>query len=268
MLTVPRVRAVRASLSVATAVALLVGPAAGQVLAAPAPAEENTAAVRLLGLSGVPNARDAGGYRTVDGRWVRTGLVFRSGALDKATPDDLARLTALGVTVVDDLRTGYERSLAPDKLPVGATGHSYDVIGQAPPLILAGALFGGEGMYRAFITAPGADEAFAAVLRGIIAAEGGVLYHCSAGKDRTGWTSAVLLSLLGVDRATVTADFLLSNTYRNAVPGDPLNGVQGEWLDAAFDQVNRSYGSFDAYVRDGLGLTPSEITALRTKLLA
>ncbi len=257
----------RASLSVATAVALLFGPVAGQVLAAPAPANENATAERLLGLSGVPNARDAGGYRTVDGRWVRTGLFFRSGALDKATPADLARLSALGVTVVDDLRTGYERSLAPDKLPAGATGHSYDVIGQAPPLILAGALFGGEGMYRAFITAPGANEAFAAVLRGIIATDGGVLYHCSAGKDRTGWTSALLLSLLGVDRATVTVDFLLSNTYRNANPGDPLNGVQGEWLDAAFDQATLSYGSFDGYVREGLGLTEAELTALRAKLL-
>lgn len=73
--------------------------------------------------------------------------------------------------VVDDLRTGYERAIAPDRLPAGATGHAYDVIGQAPPLILAGALFGGEGMYRAFITAPGANEAFAAVLRDIIAAD-------------------------------------------------------------------------------------------------
>ncbi|MFE3544435.1 tyrosine-protein phosphatase [Nocardia sp. NPDC059177] len=267
MLTVTCGRAVRASLTVATAVAVLLGPVAGQAVAAPAPANETTAVERSLGLSGVPNARDAGGYRTTDGHWVRTGLVFRSGALDKATPEDLARLSALGVTVVDDLRTAYERSLAADKVPAGATVHAHDVIGQAPPLILAGALFGGEGMYRAFITAPGANQAFAAVLRAVVAADGGVLYHCSAGKDRTGWTSAVLLTLLGVDRATVTADYLLSNTYRNAAPGDPLNGVQAEWLDAAFDQVNQSYGSFDAYVRQGIGLSDEEISALRTAML-
>ncbi|MFD6221822.1 tyrosine-protein phosphatase [Nocardia asteroides] len=264
-----RSRAVHASLAAATGMAVLLGPVvAGPALAAPV-GSETTVADRLLGLSGVQNARDAGGYRTVDGHQVRTGLVFRTGALDKATPEDLARLSALGVRVVDDLRTGYERNLAPDRLPAGAVGHSYDVIGQAPPLILAGALFGGEGMYRAFITAPGANEAFAAVLRDIIAADGaGVLYHCSAGKDRTGWTSAVLLTLLGVDRATVTADYLASNAYRNAAPADPLNGVQQSWLDAAFDQANQSYGSFDGYVRDGLGLSDADITALRAALLS
>jgi len=265
---VTRSRAVRASLAAATGVAVLLGPALGQAVAAPAPTSEIGSADRLLGLTGVQNARDAGGYRTTDGHRVRTGLVFRTGALDKATPEDLARLSALDVRVVDDLRTGYERGLGADRLPVGAVGNSYDVIGQAPPLILAGALFGGEGMYRAFITAPGANEAFAAVLRDIIAADGtGVLFHCSAGKDRTGWTSAVLLTLLGVDRATVTADYLASNTYRNAAPTDPLNGVQQSWLDAAFDQANQSYGSFDSYVRAGLGLSESEITALRAALL-
>ncbi|WP_280347435.1 tyrosine-protein phosphatase [Nocardia neocaledoniensis] len=261
-------RTARAGLAAATAVSVLLGPVVGQAVAAPSSTETATAD-RLLGLSGVQNARDAGGYPTTDGHRVRTGLVFRTGALDKATPEDLARLSALGVRVVDDLRTGYERALAADKLPAGAVGHSYDVIGQAPPLILAGALVGGEGMYRAFITAPGANEAFAAVLRDIIAADGaGVLFHCSAGKDRTGWASAVLLTLLGVDRATVTADYLASNTYRNAAPDDPLNGVQQSWLDGAFDQVNQSYGSFDDYVRDGLGLTDDEVAALRSALLS
>lgn len=264
-----RSRAARASLAAATGVAVLLGPVVGQAVAAPAPSSDTGTVDRLIGLSGVQNARDAGGYRTTDGRWVRTGLVFRSGALDKATPDDLARLSALGVRVVDDLRTGYERDLAADRLPAGATGNAYDVIGQAPPLVLAGALFGGEGMYRAFITAPGANQAFAAVLRDIIAADGaGVLYHCSAAKDRTGWTSAVLLTLLGVDRDTVTADYLASNTYRNASPADPLNGVQQSWLDAAFDQATQSYGSFGSYVRDGLGLTGAEVAALRSALLS
>lgn len=263
-----RSRAVRASLAAATAAAVLLGPVVGQAVAAPAPTSETGTADRLLGLIGVQNARDAGGYRTTDGHRVRTGLVFRTGALDKATSEDLARLSALGVGVVDDLRTGYERALGADKLPAGATGNSYDVLGQAPPMIMAGALFGGEGLYRAFITAPGANEAFAAVLRDIIAADGaGVLFHCSAGKDRTGWASAVLLTLLGVDRDTVTADYLASNTYRNAAPTDPLNGVQQSWLDAAFDQASQSYGSFDGYVRDGLGLSDAEVTALRAALL-
>ncbi|WP_324195366.1 tyrosine-protein phosphatase [Nocardia abscessus] len=117
------------------------------------------------------------------------------------------------------------------------------MIGQAPPEVIATTLTGGAGLYRAFITAPGANEAFASVLRDIIGSDGAVLFHCTAGKDRTGWTAAVLLTLLGVDRATVTEDYLLSNRYRAARADDPLNGVQQSWLDAAFDQADRTYGS-------------------------
>ncbi|WP_280248048.1 tyrosine-protein phosphatase [Nocardia abscessus] len=141
------------------------------------------------------------------------------------------------------------------------------MIGQAPPEVIATTLTGGAGLYRAFITAPGANEAFASVLRGIIGSDGAVLFHCTAGKDRTGWTAAVLLTLLGVDRATVTEDYLLSNRYRAARADDPLNGVQQSWLDAAFDQADRTYGSFDAYVRDGLRLDDREVAPLRARLL-
>ncbi|MEV0104091.1 tyrosine-protein phosphatase, partial [Nocardia sp. NPDC050789] len=97
---------------------------------------------------------------------------------------------------------------------------------------------------------------------------GGVLFHCTAGKDRTGWTSAVLLTLLGVDKDTVYYDYLLSNYYRGAKDGDMLNGVAASALDSAFDQATKSYGSFDGYVRDGLQLTDADIAALKAKLLA
>ncbi len=225
---------------------------------------------RSLSLAGVVNARDAGGYRTVDGRTVRTGLVYRTGELGKATDADLAALAADGVVSVHDLRTGFEQNLmGVDKLPAGAVEHQDDIIGHAPPQVLLTSMLAGPDLYRAFITAPGANAGFADVLRDIAYnTDGAVLYHCSAGKDRTGWTSAVLLTLLGVDRDTVYYDFMLSNYYRGARDGDTLNGVVSSALDAAFDQVDRSYGSFDAYVRDGLGLTDADIAALRAKLLS
>nr|WP_232541414.1 tyrosine-protein phosphatase [Nocardia bovistercoris] len=239
------------------------------IAAAAPPAASDTAADRALGLQGVQNARDAGGYRTVDGRSVRTGLVYRTGQLNNATPADLAVLGERGVAVVDDLRTGYERVLAPDRVPPDAVSHWYDVVGRAAPQTLATTLVPGAGMYDAFVTAPESSRAFASVLRDIIATDrGAVLYHCTAGKDRTGWTSAVLLTVLGVDRDTVRRDFLLSNTYRAADENDPLNGVSPAWLDAAFAQVDRSFGGFDAYVRSGLGLTDAEIVALKTKMLS
>ncbi|WP_431954517.1 tyrosine-protein phosphatase [Nocardia lijiangensis] len=261
-------RALRASIAAATGLALALGPVAGVAPADPAVAAD-TAFDRSIGLQGVQNARDAGGYRTVDGRLVRTGLVYRTGQIDNATPADLVVLGERGIRIVDDLRTGYERAIAKDRVPAGAVENWDDVIGQAPPQVLVTALTGGGDLYRAFVTAPGANAAFASVLRDIIeTGDGAVLYHCTAGKDRTGWATAVLLTLLGVDRATVTEDYLLSNQYRNAGPNDPLNGVQSGWLDAAFDQVNQTYGNFDTYARDGLGLTGADIAALRAKMLA
>ncbi|MEV0343612.1 tyrosine-protein phosphatase [Nocardia sp. NPDC050713] len=262
------VRALRVWLAAATGLAIAFGPVVGVAVADPVVAAD-TVLDRSLGLQGVQNARDVGGYRTVDGRLVRTGLVYRTGQLNNATPADMAALGERRVRVVADLRTGHERAIAPDRVPAGSGERWNDVIGQAPPQVLVTALTGGGDLYRAFVTAPGANAAFASVLRDVIeTGDGAVLYHCTAGKDRTGWATAVLLTLLGVDRATVTEDYLLSNQYRDAGPNDPLNGVRSEWLDAAFDQVNQSYGGFDAYARDGLGLTDADIAALRAKMLA
>ncbi|MFD0361254.1 tyrosine-protein phosphatase [Nocardia sp. GCM10030253] len=261
-------RSIRVPVALAAGLAVAFGPVAGVALA-DQPSATVTTFDRSLNLQGVQNARDAGGYRTTDGRFVRTGLVFRTGQLNNATPVDLADLTQRQVRYVDDLRTVYERAIGPDKVPAGATAHWDDVIGQAPPQTLITTLTGGDDLYRAFITAPGANQAFSSVLRDIIDTEdGAVLFHCTAGKDRTGWTSAVLLTILGVDRDTVNQDYLLSNQYRNTGPDDTINGVRQPWLDAAFDQADRTYGSFYNYVRDGLKLSSADIAALKTKMLA
>ncbi|WP_241032130.1 tyrosine-protein phosphatase [Rhodococcus pseudokoreensis] len=211
------------------------------------------------------NARDIGGYPTADGGVVRSGVVFRTDALDRLTPRDLAQLESSNVTVVDDLRTTYERALAPDRLPAGADGHWYDVLGQSPITTLVDM----PAAYRAFVTGPGgANEAFSAVLHDIAESDGAVIYHCSAGKDRTGWATAVLLTVLGVPRETVNADYLLSNTYRGADPEHPgLDGVDQAWLDSAFDTAVATYGSFDAYVSEGLKLSDGDITKLKSRLL-
>ncbi|WP_067540927.1 tyrosine-protein phosphatase [Nocardia crassostreae] len=270
MLGTTLVLAAALSFGAAPAVAFADTPPAA-IVAPPAPTGNVllTTDARSLNLQGVVNARDAGGYRTTDGRTVRTGLVYRTGELSKATDSDLSTLTADDVKSVHDLRTGYEQQLiGVDKVPAGATEFHDDVIGQATPQVMASTLAAGTDLYRAFITAPGANEAFANVLRDIAHNPGAVLFHCTAGKDRTGWTNAVLLTILGVDRDTVTYDYLLSNYYRNAKDGDMLNGVTAAALNSAFDQANQSYGSFDDYVRDGLKLTDADITALKAKLLS
>ncbi|MVU82802.1 protein-tyrosine-phosphatase [Nocardia sp. ET3-3] len=223
---------------------------------------------RALPLPGVENARDVGGYRTVDGRRIRTGLVYRSGELSTASDSALAYLTGHDLKVDDDLRLRSEITEAPDRVATGAAYRNADVVGQASPQVIASAQNAGPDLYRAFITTPGANEGFASVLHDIIdTTDGTVLYHCTSGKDRTGWTTAILLTVLGVDRDTVYYDYLLSNYYRGAAPGDTANGVVPGALDAAFDQVDQSYGSFRNYVRDGLKLTDADTTALKEKML-
>lgn len=265
-------RSIRLAATVAAGALIAAGPALGVAVAADPPPAPSSVSVhtedRSLHLASVQNARDIGGYRTTDGHVVETGLVFRAAGLSTLSDADSAALSARGLRVVDDLRTSYERALGPDRVPVGATLSIRDVIGQAPPQVMASTLSAGSDLYRAFITAPGASEAFAGVLHDIAGSDGSVLFHCSAGKDRTGWTAAVLLTILGVDRETVNYDFLLSNYYRDAAEGDAVDGVVQSALDSAFDQVDQSYGSFDNYVHDGLKLTDGDIAALKAKLLA
>jgi protein-tyrosine phosphatase len=260
--------------------------------------------LRSLGLVGAPNARDLGGLVSADGRTVRSGLIFRAPALGRLTDADVAALRRLGLTDLLDLRHGSEIEIAPpDRLPAGPQVAHIPIFDPAHPVFtyVSAVLLGRDldrhaqlaiegtpaamlAIYRWFVTAPLARAAFGTAMRRIAAASGPLLFHCSAGKDRTGWLSAVLLTALGVDRATVMADYMLTNEVtagdmekvldalnaRRGVPAEvmrPLLDVTPDYLDAAFTQVEAEYGTLDAYLRDGLGLHGDELAALRARLL-
>ena len=238
-------------------------PAADQGVSAP-----QVVVDRSLHLEGASNARDVGGYRTADGHTIRMGQVFRTNALDKLTPSDLAALQQRGVASVDDFRTVVERAMSPDRIPAGAVSNWFDVIGTNPANLPA--LLDMPSMYTLMVSDPGAGRAFHDALANIAHTDGAVLYHCSAGKDRTGWMTAVLLTLLGVSREDVNADYMLSNQYltgpRTGIAF--VDGVEQSWLDTSFATVERLYGGFDNYVRDGLQLSADDIAQLKDKLLA
>ncbi|MDY0811895.1 tyrosine-protein phosphatase [Kitasatospora purpeofusca] len=242
---------------------------------------------RSLHLASAPNFRDAGGYRTADGRWVRTGVVYRSGDLSKLTDQDLAKLRRLGVRTVFDLRTPGEQKTAPDRVPAGATVVNANVLGVADtgafnvtsPQAAVQAMVDAE---RTMVSADSARTAYHSVFNSLVERnDENVLFHCTAGKDRTGWASAALLTALGVPRETVEADYLASNTYRAAeiaatlaqLPPayqaiyKPLLDVRSEYLAAGFDEVQRKFGSFDAYLESGLGLDRRDLRDLRSQLL-
>ncbi|MGW4244645.1 tyrosine-protein phosphatase [Nocardia sp. NPDC004722] len=251
------------------------GAANDPVSTLPAPA------TTALKLDGAANFRDIGGYRTSDGHTVRTGIAFRSNRLAGLTDADLAKLSTAGVTLDVDLRNGSERGSAPDRVPTGARYQVADVVSfdsgvsfhEFPAITLGrgvidGLINGSSDLvqsvdYPLMVDFHGSDVAFGALLRSLAANTGATVYHCTSGKDRTGWATAVLLTLLGVPRDVVNADYLASNTEL----GDP-KAVQLSWLEAAFAEVDRLYGSVDKYVRDGLGLDQATIDTLRAKLLA
>ncbi|MFI6395317.1 tyrosine-protein phosphatase [Nonomuraea sp. NPDC050540] len=246
-----------------------------------------------LVIHSAPNLRDVGGQATRDGRKVRTGLAFRAGALDRLDEQDQRRLHDAGVRLVCDLRTSTERSEQPDRLVDGITylvldvqrggGHGADIASLFTSPDQAEALRSPRAaenfiveVYRSFITTQEAHEAYADLLRAL--AKPGTLFHCTAGKDRTGWAAALLLTLLGVDRETVMADYLASNAHLEALAVGvyalaaqhgidrelvrPLLEVREDYLNAAFDQIEATYGDISGYVRQGLGLTDTDLQAL------
>ncbi|MFI6961258.1 tyrosine-protein phosphatase [Streptomyces sp. NPDC050255] len=236
---------------------------------------------RSLGLASARNFRDIGGYRTTDGHWVRSGLVYRSNKLNSLTDAEQQRLVSQRLTLDVDLRNVQERNEDPDRLPAGVAYQVADVVSLSHGIrfhdsalmtlaeAIAAGLFSGSSDlgqsigYPFMVNFVGADYAFHDLVTAVATNNSGAtVFHCSAGKDRTGWGTAVLLTLLGVPRATVEADFLASNQYT----GDP-EAVELSWLRAAFAEADQIYGDFDTYVREGLKLDAATVETLRAKLL-
>lgn len=242
---------------------------------------------RLIKLQGTVNFRDAGGYRTADGHWVKMGEIYRSDALNLLTADDLAKLKRLGIRTVFDLRMRSERDKDPDRVPAGATHVVADVLAGSPafttmpktPAEAEAMMVEGN---RFMVSGDTAKAAYTQVFDGIAdERRHGVLFHCTAGKDRTGWNNAALLTALGVPEETVMADYLASNTYRaaaneailshlppqHAAVYKPLLDVRPEYLNASFAEVEEEYGSFRTYLKQGLGIDGRELKELKRDLL-
>ncbi len=250
-----------------------------------------------LGLAGLPNGRDLGGYRTEVGAIVRYGRVLRSDAPISATDEDLRTLEQLNIRRVIDMRGDAEIAYfglgawtAPRiHLPISdvvAGLLAQQVKPGAAPLAPGFAETTMLNMYRDFVCGKANRAQFSAALRMIADPDGvPLLFHCTAGKDRTGWLAALMLAALGVDRATITADYLLTNerfsTGRGAagraqllaslsdlgvdvVTVLPLLEARVDYLGAAFAEVDAHYGGMPAFLRQSLDV---DIEALRRNLL-
>lgn len=247
-------------------------------------------AARLVELDGPANFRDLGGSPGRDGRTVRTGRLFRADSLSAMSDQDVQHcVQVLGLRTIVDLRTGHEvdRFSHGPLEREGITFHHEAIIDEtrAPsdaPRAPATAMTLDE-IYRMMLTRGGAR--FAAVLR-LIADEDNhpLVFHCAAGKDRTGLTAALTLGLLGVDDESIVADYVASaermpfllarSRARAARDGEALVEVaqqhyeaRAEAMEDVLAWIRAEHGSFLGYVT-AQGLEPDAITRLRAALLA
>lgn len=256
--------------------------------------EEQLKPGQSLGITSVPNLRDVGGYTTVDGKTLARGIAYRSNQLNPISDTDMKKIAALGLKNDYDLRTKAEGKERPDQIPEGVNYNLLNVLADANsagPAMLeklmhkpteANEKLGGgkidtmfiEG-YREFISLPSAKSAYRELFLALGDPEKTpALFHCTTGKDRTGWGAAALLTLLGVSQDVVMQDFLKSNEYIlplyrkqidafAAAGGDSLIplaifGVKAEYLNASFDEVHKNYGSIENYFSDGLGINAEQ----------
>ena len=259
-------------------------------------------ATRLLRLPGSCNLRDFGGYATADGRRVPRGRLLRSGLLDGLAPEAVAALEALPLRAVCDLRRVEERRLRPNPAFDSAVRlHAWEATAETSPI--RDPRFAGSGslaearvamveMYRRipFVLQPRLAGVFGALAE---TDTGATLVHCSAGKDRTGVAVALVLESLGVPRATVLADYALTNDavdlraqlLDRRAPGlglaatrDPLLALSApaleavldahpDYLRAALEAIEARHGSLERYLLDELALAPALLAHLRSTLL-
>lgn len=253
---------------------------------------------RVLPLAQGSNFRDIGGYLTVDGRHVKWGLLFRSGGTPLLTEDDLETVRSLGLKHMVDLRSSEERSLAPSRIE----GVEYNAMGYSIAAMVAAARRDPAAApdpgaaYRMFPSSLGPQLRM--IVKLLLADEAPLVYNCSAGQDRTGFVTAMLLSALGVPRDTILEDYHLSTRYRHpryempaidvaAHPGNaaaliwgsyqkdpgydtprPLRAPDGTSLLAySFAEIERRWGTVDRYLAEEAGVSTLDIIRLRSLYL-
>jgi protein-tyrosine phosphatase len=216
------------------------------------------------------------------GRGTPLKNLYRSDHLGALDAQDATQIVALGISRVLDFRGVEERTAAACRLP-GVTVHSLpieptivqklqELLAAGEPLSAADVSVHMQDTYRGFVrhSTPRFTEFFAHLL----ASDEPTVFHCTAGKDRTGFAAALLLKAVGVDDDAVMRDYLLTNervelpaVSRMGLPREAMAvlwRVQPDFLQAAFAEAQARHGSLDAYLREGLGLGDAE----RARLVA
>ena len=248
-------------------------------------------AERRVSFEGLQNFRDLGGYRTADGGITAWGQIFRSDSLHKLTTSDMAALDRLGIRLVYDLRGDDERTAHPnpiDSIQLAVIGQPRD--GERGTIDSAAfkAASDGERLLRDLYIGMLLHSAplFGQLLTGLADARNRpAVFHCHAGKDRTGVVAALLLLALGVAEDDVLDDYELTRHYRTldhqhdslarlldvGMSPEAAAGVltAPRWaMRDAIHAVHSEYGGIMAYLTGPASMTPSTLNELRRALIA
>ena len=267
---------------------------------------------RTIPFEGIENAREMGGLVMQDGRSIRPGKLVRSAHLNTASDNDVALLKdRFQLTDVFDFRFDAEITGTPDREMDGVQNTHLSTLPQAfvdgfstgradtTQIQVSGFMERlakyafdsraqeiGRRLYPAIVMDSTSQQRYGAFLRGVLDARGGVLWHCSQGKDRCGWGAAFVLAALGASRETIVEDFNLSNVYyANQIEAisqkviemgggeaelafiRAMVGVSTENFKSTLDLIDSQYGSLSAYLEKALGFTAQDQEKLRSKLL-
>lgn len=252
-------------------------------------------------LEGAINVRDLGGYKTTDGKTIKTHKLIRSAELAKLSEKDTETLRKeYNLKKIVDFRTDSEMKEKPDPKISGVEGIANPIMKDL------GTSTSPKDFMKNLAKVENPEEYLIKANKGFVADEfsrkgytkffktlldnkdGAVLWHCTAGKDRAGFGTALVLSALGVDKETVMKDYLLTNKFRkeenektiaqvakatnnntkavNAITA--MMDVREVYLNAAFDQIDKDYGSVEGFLEKGLGLTQDDLKKLKSIYLA
>ena len=252
---------------------------------------------RMITFAGIINARDLGGLTTMDGKTIRKGLLLRTANLSQATEADLSKLRQdYRLSAVIDLRTAVERKERPDRIPEGVEYRITPIFDEA----IAGITREGDtpspfslpdmvSLYRTMIIAEPCRAALHEVLTAIFAHDfekGAVLWHCTAGKDRGGIVSSLVLAALGVSREEIMKDYAVNADefivqadalYRRALRSgrpEPVAAAARDvflalprYMESAFRAIDEEYGSSESYLTRGLQIPETVLKEFRNKML-
>lgn len=225
---------------------------------------------RILPIKGGFNFRDLGGIPTKDGKSIKKNLLFRTDELSNLEPEDLDLLARLNIQTVVDFRTDFERSKSVDKVPITCKNQIHlDILAANMDAFMAEIQKGITdfkpllmSFYKEMVVSDDAIKEYSAFFKVLQTPEDtSIIFHCTAGKDRTGVAAALILEALDVDWSEIEADYLLSNQflkkkYEGYISQNPALSdvflVQPDYLKTAFDTIVEEYQSVENYLKSVL----------------